>query len=320
MTGFAFVFPGEGSQYPGMAGELVLAGPAAVVMVDDAECITGLPLLDLMVGGSAAELAHPQVAQLCVFLHSTAFFLAMEDEGLTTRWSAGHGLGEYSAMVAAGMLSWTDALLLVSERGRLMADAASARIGDMAVVHGLPVREVEALCVDASALGSVVVAAVDSPRRSVVSGDLAAVEDVVSAALDRGAIRAHRLSTGGARHSPLMASAQTEFEAALHWVRLDEPRLAMVSSVTGERVTDPEVQREALLGQLTAPVRWAEAVSCLRTLGAPGFIEVGPGRGLTDLGQEIAPDLRALALPDFRAQRRTAPAPRASSPATRGRS
>jgi [acyl-carrier-protein] S-malonyltransferase len=309
MTAFAsgpaaFVFPGQGSQYPGMGRELARCGPAALARVPAAERLTGLPLGELMNRADARTIADPQIAQLVVFVWSGVLHRQLDEDGHRPAVVAGHSLGEYSALVACGSLDWEDGLSLVAARGRAMADAARRRPGAMAAVVGLPVGEVGELCRAATAATTgadvAVLANLNSPRQAVVSGTEDAVVRVVESARAAGALRAKRLPVGGAYHSPLMAPAEQALAPLLRAAPLRPPRTPLVSSLTGKAVACIETYRGELLRQITRPVRWQDTVASLTGFGVRTFVEVGPGRVLTGLNREMARRGRHLSVDEAR--------------------
>jgi [acyl-carrier-protein] S-malonyltransferase len=287
--GPAFVFPGQGSQAPGMGRELSACGPRARRRVDAAQQISRLPVQELMTVADAATIADPEIAQLLVFVWSTVWLEQLTELGVRPSIVAGHSLGEYSALVAAGSLEWETAVRLVAKRGSAMTAAAKLREGTMAAIVGLDPDVLAKLCEQANAdHGAVNVANYNSPRQAVISGAVPAVEAVIKAARAEGALRAKRLAVGGAYHSPLMVSAEQALAPLLTSATLTAPRVPFVSSITGRRVTDIEAYRAKLLGQVTGPVRWQDTVRTLLDRGAASFLEVGPGRVLSGLGREMA--------------------------------
>ena len=287
------LFPGQGSQYPGMGRDLSAFGPAAQELVESAQQATGLPVRQLMTTADAATLADPQVAQVLVFVWSGIALRALRERGWSARAVAGHSLGEYTALVACGCLDWDTALELVAHRGRLMAQAARLRPGTMGAVVGLARARVAQLCADASTGEELVVLAnVNSARQIVVSGTTTAVETVLARAADHGALRARRLPVGGAYHSPLMAPAELDLAPFIRRAPLAPPALTLVSSVNGVAVTDLDAYRELLIGQITSPVNWQAVTAAMAT--APEFVEVGPGRVLGGLGRETLRGARHL--------------------------
>jgi [acyl-carrier-protein] S-malonyltransferase len=282
-----------------MGRELAACGPATRGLLEQAEWATGLPVTELMTTGDAATIADPQVAQTLVFTWSAVWLQQLRELGVRPAAVAGHSLGEYTALLAAGCLDYSSALRLVAARGRAMAAAARERAGTMAAIVGLDEDLLAKLCVLASeehgSNGCTVnIANLNSPRQAVVSGDAAAVHAVVAAAQSEGALRAKPLPVGGAYHSPLMATAQQELAPLIQQATLTAPVLPVVSSVTGRRITDIHAYRAELLRQVTSPVRWRDTVQTLLAHGATTFTEVGPGRVLSGLGREMARAARHL--------------------------
>lgn len=293
----AFVFPGQGSQRPGMGRELAGCAPAARELIDRAEQLTGIAVGELMTRADEKTLADPEAAQLTIFVWSSVLAAELAAAGCRPVAVAGHSLGEYAALVAAGCLSWEDALAIVARRGRAMAAAARRQPGAMAAIAGLLEEQVTELCRRFSAgPGIVVMANLNAPRQVVVSGTSEEVCLVADAAQALGALRVKRLPVGGAYHSPLMADAERELAPLLAAADLQAPRMPFVSSMTGGVVQDIEKYRHQLLGgQITQPVRWADTVAALARTVPRTFIEVGPGRVLTGLGRNMVRAARHLA-------------------------
>jgi [acyl-carrier-protein] S-malonyltransferase len=300
MTGLSgwdpvFVFPGQGSQHPGMGRDLAGCNLGAQGLLSAAERATGLPVHELMTRANAATIADPEIAQLLVFVWSTVLHRQLDEEGVRPAAVAGHSLGEYSALVASGSLDWEAALTIVAARGRAMAEAARRQPGTMAAVVGVGADTVSTLCWQVCrGEAFAVVANHNSPRQTVVSGTVDAVAEVVEAARSAGALRAKQLPVGGAYHSPLMTAAEDDLAPLLMAAPLRPPEIPLVSSLTGQPVTDVDVYRGQLLRQVTKPVRWQAAVGSLVEHGAQTFVEVGPGRVLTGLDREMARDGRHL--------------------------
>ncbi|GAA1594630.1 ACP S-malonyltransferase [Kribbella hippodromi] len=288
MTGLAYVFPGQGSQRPGMGRELARCGAEARSLIGTAEQLTGVAIGELMNRADAATLADPEAAQLTVFVWSSVLSAELTAAGCRPTVVAGHSLGEYAALVAAGCLSWADALSIVARRGRAMADAARREPGAMAAIGGLSVDHVTDLCRQTSTdAGVVVLANLNAPRQVVVSGTPDEVDVVVDTARSAGALRVKRLPVGGAYHSPLMAEAERELAPMLAAADLHPPRVPFVSSLTGCKVHNMEAYRQLLSRQIMRPVRWTDTVGTLARIGVRTFIEVGPGRVLTGLGRNM---------------------------------
>jgi [acyl-carrier-protein] S-malonyltransferase len=295
-----FVFPGQGSQYPGMVREVQRCGPAARALLDRAEQVTGLPVRELMTTADADTLADPHIAQVLVFVTSTVLLHELRQRGWAPSAVAGHSLGEYPALVAADVLTWEDALRLVDARGAVMSAAAAVEPGAMAAVVGLDPATAAKLCRSASrGREQVVIANVNSPTQLVVSGTQSAVVEVIASAGVAGALRARLLPVGGAYHSPLMQPAATRLRPLLQDVQLSQPRTALVSSATGQVVDDLDEYRQALADQVTSPVRWQRTVKTLADLGVDCFVEVGPSRVLTGLGRENARAAARHTAPDL---------------------
>jgi [acyl-carrier-protein] S-malonyltransferase len=290
------VFPGQGSQRPGMGRELARCGSEARQLIDRAELQSGVPVGELMTRADAATLADPEAAQLTVFVWSSVLAAELATAGVRPVAVAGHSLGEYPALVEAGCLSWESALAIVARRGRVMADAARRRPGAMAAVVGLSAVQVTELCRQHSvADGIVVLANLNAPRQAVVSGTTGHVDEVVEAARRAGALRVKRLPVGGAYHSPLMAPAERALAPLIAAVELRPPRVPFVSSMTGTAVEDIESYRQLLSAQITRPVRWSDTVDTLGRTGAGIFVEVGPGRVLSGLGRNMLRDVEHVA-------------------------
>ncbi|MFD3875954.1 ACP S-malonyltransferase [Streptomyces sp. NPDC058623] len=291
MTRTAFVFPGQGSECAGMGRELLALRPdLADTYYRTADDLLGIPLARLCWEGSAKDLEDPAVAQPAVFLTSLAVLEVLRGEGLAPDAVAGHSLGEYAALVAAGVLEWTEALWLVRLRGELVATVGD-RIGSAtAAVIGLRRTDLVRMCAEArAATGEVVEVAGDNePRQTVVSGQAEAVAHVAAAAGAAGA-RVARLRTGGPFHSSLLGEAEAEFTETLIATEFRDPAVPLVSGVTGGWVTTAAEAVVALRTQLTSPVRWTGAVETLAASGTDRFVEVGPGQVLSALVRRILP-------------------------------
>jgi len=285
----AFVFPGQGSQHPGMVRTLHRCSPSTRTLVDRAERATGVALTELMTSGDADALADPRIAQLAVFVTSTALLEELRLRGWRPAVVAGHSLGEYSALAAAGVVDWDDALRLVDARGTAMAAAAATRPGAMAAVAGLDITRLEGLCRLASHYGEhVSIANINSGSQLVISGSEIAVTRVIDAARVAGALRACRLPVGGAYHSPLMQPAADLLRGELREIDMRRPMIPFVSSATGDLVDDPEEHRKVLMEQVLLPVEWKRTVERLVALGVEHVAEVGPGHVLTGLCRDNA--------------------------------
>ena len=285
----AFVFPGQGSQFPGMCKDLYDAHVEAREMCQAANRLLGFSLTDVMFEGTAEDLKQTKVTQPAVFLHSVVAQRLMTIE--TPQMVAGHSLGEFSALVACGALRFEDALLLVSARAQAMQAACEANPGTMAAVLGLPDEQVDAICQNLQD-GVVVAANFNCPGQVVISGEIDAVEAACVALKEAGARRALRLPVGGAFHSPLMAPAAEELKAAILKTEFRKPFCPIYQNVTAKAEIEPEIIRENLLKQLTAPVRWTQSVQNMIADGATEFYEFGPGDVLKGLIRKINPEVQ----------------------------
>ena len=284
----AFVFPGQGSQFPGMCKDLYDAHEEAREICQAADRLLGFSLTDVMFGGSAEDLKQTKVTQPAVFLHSVVAqrLMTIEKPDMV----AGHSLGEFSALVACGALRFEDALLLVSARAQAMQAACEANPGTMAAVIGLDDEKVVEICQTID--GVVIGANFNCPGQVVISGEIEAVEAACVALKEAGARRALRLNVGGAFHSPLMQPAAEELKAAILKTEFRKPFCPIYQNVTAKAETDPEIIRENLLKQLTAPVRWTQSVQNMIADGANEFYEFGPGDVLKGMIRKINPDVQ----------------------------
>ncbi|MER5809340.1 ACP S-malonyltransferase [Streptomyces sp. NPDC002033] len=294
MSRTAFLFPGQGSECAGMARELLALRPdLADTYYRTADDLLGIPLARICRDGSPRDFEDPAVAQPAVFLTSLAVLEVLRGEGLAPDAVAGHSLGEYAALVAAGVLEWTEALWLVRLRSELVATVGD-RVGSATVAVIGPRRtDLMRMCAEArAATGQVVEVAGDNgPRQTVVSGQAEAVERVAREAAVTGA-RIAWLRAGGPFHSSLLDEAEAEFTETLMATEFRDPAVPLVSGVTGGWVTTAAEAVVALRGQLTSPVRWTQAVGALATSGADRFVEVGPGQVLSGLVRHILPGAR----------------------------
>ncbi len=281
----AYVFPGQGSQFPGMGKELYESNPKARALFDKADEILGFSITKVMFEGDAEALRATAVTQPAVFLHSVITALCMDD--FKPDMTAGHSLGEFSAMVAAGALGFEDALRLVAVRADAMQKACEANPGAMAAIIALDFATIEDVC--AKSAGIVVPANYNSPAQLVISGEEAAVDAACEALKAAGAKRALKLAVGGAFHSPLMAPAAERLAAAIEATPFHKPACPVYQNVDAQPATDPAKIRENLLRQLTSPVRWSQTVQNMIADGATSFTEVGPGTTLAGLIKKTAP-------------------------------
>ncbi|WP_339702921.1 ACP S-malonyltransferase [uncultured Marixanthomonas sp.] len=280
----AYVFPGQGAQFPGMGKDLYETSDKAKQLFDRANELLGFDITKIMFEGSAEELKETKVTQPAIFLHSTILATVMGDN-FKPDMVAGHSLGEFSALVANGALAFEDALILVSRRAQAMQNACELKPSTMAAVLGLEDHVVEAICADID--GVVVAANYNCPGQLVISGEIKAVEAACEALKEAGARRALMLPVGGAFHSPLMEPAREELAAAIENTHFLKPTCPVYQNVSTFAVTDPEEIKKNLIFQLTAPVKWTQSVQNMIKDGADHFIEVGPGNVLQGLVKKI---------------------------------
>ena len=292
------LFPGQGSQKPGMARDLADASPAAREALEAVDAALGVPLSALMFDGPADELTLTHNAQPALLAHGAAAWAAIRDAAAPhVVAAAGHSLGEFTAYHAAGALTLPAAAQLVRRRGELMYEAGTSRPGAMAALLGEAARTVEELCAEASReAGAVVPANYNSPGQVVISGEIAGVERAMELAKAAGMKRTVRLPVSGAFHSPLMAPALAGLEAALDAAQLAAPAFPVWANVTARPVVDVAGARTLLAEQLTAPVRWTEQVTALAAAHPDAlYLELGPGSVLTGLVRKIVPGARTAA-------------------------
>ncbi|MBO4445286.1 MAG: ACP S-malonyltransferase [Bacteroidaceae bacterium] len=283
----AFVFPGQGAQFSGMGKEMFETNEQARELFLQANDILGFPITDIMFEGTDEELRQTRVTQPAVFLHSVITALCMGDE-FQPDMVAGHSLGEFSALVASGALTFEDGLKLVSARATAMQQACEMQPSTMSAIIGLEDSVIEQVCAEVSAEGHVVVAAnYNSPGQVVISGTFEGISLANERLLAAGARRALQLSVGGAFHSPLMEPARAMLEAAIQQTTFQTPRCPIYQNVDALPHTDPEEIKANLVAQLTSPVRWTQTVLNMIADGAEEFTECGPGAVLTGLIKKI---------------------------------
>ena len=284
----AFVFPGQGAQFSGMGKDLYENNPLAKELFDKANEILCFEITKIMFEGTDEELRQTKVTQPAVFLHSVISALCMGD-AFQPEMTAGHSLGEFSALVAAGALSFEDGLKLVSKRAMAMQKACEAAPSTMAAIIALPDETIEQVCAEVSKPDYIVVPAnYNCPGQVVISGNIEAIDEACEKLKAAGAKRALPLKVGGAFHSPLMQPAKDELQAAIESTEFHAPKCPIYQNVDGKPHTDPQEIKTNLIAQLTAPVRWTLEVQNMIADGATDFTECGPGKVLQGLVAKIA--------------------------------
>lgn len=287
----AYIFPGQGSQFSGMAKDLYENSPLAKEMLERANEILGFRITDIMFTGSDEELKQTKVTQPAIFLHSVVLSATL-GESFQPDMVAGHSLGEFSALVANKTLSFEDALVLVSKRALAMQKACEATPSTMAAVLGMEDAKVEEIC--ASITDDIVVAAnYNCPGQLVISGTVPGITKACELLKAAGAKRALILPVGGAFHSPLMEPARIELEAAIKATTFQTPICPVYQNVSASPVSNPDEIRLNLISQLTAPVKWTQTVQHMTADGATHYVEVGPGKVLQGLVKKISPTVEA---------------------------
>ena len=301
MNKAVFLFPGQGSQYAGMAEDLYERFAEAREIIDQADRLLSFPLSEIMFGTSeeesSAALKRTDRTQPALYVHSMAVMAILRRTDLQAAMAAGHSLGEYSALVAAGALSFEDGLQLVRRRGELMANADDERPGTMAAVLGMEDNQVVHACEEVSETSdSVVVAAnFNAPGQVVISGDASAVERAMQEMRTRGARRVAPLPVNGAFHSPLMERAREGLERALSGCTIRPTLFPVYLNVTASATCDPDEIRQALVAQLTAPVHWSRSLRNIHADGADGYIEIGAGNVLCGLARRtLGRDIKTI--------------------------
>lgn len=280
----AYVFPGQGAQFPGMGKDLYDNYPEAKALFDKADEVLGFTLSKIMFEGTAEELKETKVTQPAIFTMSVIMAKLLGDDFQPTM-VAGHSLGEFSALTAAGALDFESALKLVSQRAMAMQKACEATPSTMAAILSLTDEQVEEIC--ASVDGVVVAANYNCPGQLVISGEVPAVEKACELATEAGARRALILPVGGAFHSPLMEPAREELAAAIEATNFNAPVCPVVQNSVAEAVSDPTTIKKNLIDQLTAPVKWTQSVQQMIASGVTEYVECGPGKTLQGLVKKI---------------------------------
>lgn len=301
----AWVFPGQGSQYVGMGQRVYEVSDAARRIFNQADDVLGFSISSMCFNGPADELEDTINAQPAIFTVSVAYLEALRERSrvlgrsIAPVYVAGHSLGEFTALVAAGAIDFRDALILVRERGRLMKQSGEERPGGMAAVIGLDREPLEQVCREAGEVGIVVLANDNCPGQSVISGEIAALERAMELAEERGARRTIRLGISIASHSPLMERAARQLNDLIAKVPLRDPEVPVVANITGQILTTVDDVRHELSQQVLMPVQWSSSVKEMLNGGVTTFLEVGPGQVLSGLIRRIRRDVQTLSAKDY---------------------
>ncbi|MEE9349775.1 MAG: ACP S-malonyltransferase [Flavobacteriaceae bacterium] len=288
----AYIFPGQGAQFSGMGLDLYENYPLAQKLFEQANTILGFSITDIMFEGTAEQLKETKVTQPAIFLHSVIKAKMMGDN-FKPDMVAGHSLGEFSALVACGVLTFEDGLKLVSQRALAMQKACEIKPSTMAAILSLEDKVVEDICKNID--GVVVAANYNCPGQLVISGDIDAINKACEIATEKGARRALVLPVGGAFHSPLMEPAREELAAAIECTEFNEPTCPIYQNVPAKALTSAEAIKKNLVAQLTAPVKWTQTIQEMIKDGATEFTEVGPGKVLQGLMRKIDRNVTANA-------------------------
>ena len=292
----AFVFPGQGAQFVGMGKDLYDNNATAKELFEKANEILGYRITDIMFAGTDDDLKQTKVTQPAVFLHSVISAICMGDK-FQPEMTAGHSLGEFSALVAAGALSFEDGLKLVYARAMAMQKACEAAPSTMAAIIGLSDDVIEKVCTEVSSEGNIVVPAnYNCPGQLVISGNIDAVNAACEKLKEAGAKRALVLPVGGAFHSPLMQPAKDELQAAIEATEFSNPRIPVYQNVDAKAHTDAAEIKQNLIAQLTAPVKWTYEVKQMMADGATDFVECGPGKALQGMILKIAKGVEGISI------------------------
>ena len=305
MSKLAFLFPGQASQYPGMGRDLAENFPESRAVFDEADAALGFSISKLCFEGSEDDLKLTENTQPAILTVSVATYRALEARGVTPNFVAGHSLGEYSALVAAGALDFPAAVKLVRKRGRYMQEAVPAGEGAMAAILGLSPADVAEVCKKAAAGEVVSPANLNSPEQTVIAGSAAAVKRAVETASQSGAKRAVVLAVSAPFHCSLLMPAQQRLETDLRAAAFGPLRFPLITNVDAEAITSGEEARDALIRQVTLPVRWHESVREMIDQGVNIFVEVGPGKVLSGLLRQIDRSVRCLNVEDTASLRAT---------------
>jgi len=296
MDQIAFLFPGQGAQYVGMAKDVYDSHPDVRELYSTAEKILGIDLAKISFEGPPEVLVQTQYTQPAIFTHSVALWTLLKDQKLEPAFTAGHSLGEYSALVAAGALSFEDGLEAVKVRSLLMQEACEKSDGTMAAIIGLKEKDILSICREAANYGMIQPANFNSQDQIALTGERRAVEKGVDLAKERGAKRAILLEVAGAFHSELMRPAQEKFKQVMEKLEIKKPAVPVVANVNAEPVVEPSQIKELLTDQITMPVLWYQSMEWMYKQGVRNFAEIGPGKVLQGLLKRSFKDTRGLGI------------------------